>query len=105
LARRSVKRVTDYRMAQRSHVDANLMSASGFDFDSEQRRFTELRFDSLLNNILSDGFAATSAARGHADATNRIAADRIGNRAFVCLKPAMDQGDICLAHSSSRKLS
>src|SRR5947207_7742253 len=91
-------------MPQRSHVHANLMSAPGLDFDFEKSEFAELRFDSLLNNILNDGLATTGAASRHANATNRIAADRAGDCAFVSFQPAVDEGDVCLVHSSSRKL-
>src|ERR1700720_1703362 len=80
---RAVECVPCHWVAERSHVDANLMSAASFDFDFDQCEFAEFGLNSSLNNILRDGLTATASACGHADSTNGITADWAGNCAMI----------------------
>ena len=51
--RRAVERISHNRMAERRHVHADLVGASGFDFHFEQRELAIRRIDFSLNQVMT----------------------------------------------------
>ena len=101
---RAVESVADYRMAERSHVDTNLMRAAGIDFHFDQRELAKGSVQATDDAVVRDGFAASRAARGHPDAADRVAADRRVDGSAIFLRPAVHQRDISLLHFALGKL-
>src|SRR5689334_5274101 len=69
----SIQSVPDDRVPQGPEVYANLVSASGFDLNFEQRELAERRIDSVLHFVMRDCLTSAGPARSHARAADRIA--------------------------------
>src|ERR1700690_1561035 len=89
-ARSAVESVAADGMCEGGEVDADLVSAAGVDIYCEKGELAEIGFEAALDDVVGDGFAASAAAGGHADAADGVAADGGGDGAFVVFHPAVD---------------
>jgi hypothetical protein len=92
----AVEGVADDGMSERRQVYANLVGAASVDFDVEQGEFAVIGVDAALNGVVGDGFAASGAASGHADAADGVATDGGGDGAFVVFQMTVDECDVSL---------
>src|ERR1700722_16941924 len=75
---------------------ADLVRSAGIDFHFEQSEFAEGALEEVDDTIVRDGFAASSAARGHARAMKLVAADGGRDCGMVFLHRSMNEGDVGL---------
>src|ERR1700678_1581798 len=71
----SVECVPDDGMAEGLCVDADLVSAAGFDLDFDESEWAIRAGDACENVNVGDGGAAVGAAGGHAGAADEVASD------------------------------
>src|ERR1051326_6792038 len=72
---RAIEGVSYHGMAQGRHVYADLVRPAGINLYFNQGGLAEGGFEALDDGVVGDGFAAATAARGHADAADGVAAD------------------------------
>src|SRR5208282_5120089 len=101
---RSIERVTDNGMPDRSHVDANLVGASGLDREFDQSKLAIRSIDLSLHEVMGYRLAASEAPGGHAGAFLRVAADGALNGAAILFGPAVDERKIGFVHFAAAEL-
>ena len=94
----AVKTVSGYRMAEMGRVDADLVSAPGFDAEFHKRERVVLRKDGPMRNCRF----AVAFRNGHAFRIKRFASDQGFERSSLRLRCAVENREICLADSSMR---
>jgi hypothetical protein len=83
-------------MAEGLGVDANLVSAAGFDADFDEGEGAIGGDEAFENMEVGDGGAAVGAAGGHASAADEVAGDGEGDGGVVFFEVAMDEGEVGL---------
>ena len=101
--RRAVERIADDGMAERGHVDADLVGASGLDAHGDEGEAAEGRLDAAEHAIVADGRAAIVAACRHAGAADGIAGDGGVDRSAFGGDCAVHQRDVGLLHLAARE--
>jgi hypothetical protein len=71
----AVERVADDGVAERLHVDANLMGAAGFDANFDEGEGAIRAGDALEDMDVRDGGAAIGTAGGHAGSADEVSRD------------------------------
>ena len=94
----AVKTVSGYGMAEMGRVDADLVSAPGFDAKLHERKRVLLRKDGPMRNCRF----AVAFRNGHAFRVERFASDQGFERSSLRLRCAVENREICLADSSMR---
>src|SRR6202041_1905541 len=100
---RSIERVPDYGMPQRSHVDANLMGAPGFNTNRGQGEAAVRAVNAPQDLPVRDRAAAALASCGHASAADGVAADRSIHRSAILRQLALHQRDVELSYLPARE--
>src|SRR5690242_181193 len=104
LGRGTIELVPNHGMANRREVDTNLVRASGFNAELQERELSVRGVDPAFDVVMSDGFTATAATGGHPNATNGITTDRCGYGAVVLLDPAVDQSNVGFLDAAAGEL-
>src|ERR1700760_1873400 len=77
----AVKRVTDHRVTQRGHVNANLVGAAGLDANRDQSEVAIRTVNAAQALPMRDCGAAPFATGGDGGSANRVTTDRRVDRA------------------------
>ena len=104
LGRRAIEFVADNGMSQRRHVNADLVSSTGVDFDFEQSELAERRIELAQNVVVRDGLALAGSLCRHSYAADGVAADAGVDGPALFLGPAVHQRDIGFLHFTFREL-
>src|SRR5580693_1905445 len=99
LMRRAVERVTHHRESECGKMDADLVRAAGVQISFDEREIAK----TLAQAPIRAGFAAFTAAAGHARTAVQIARYRQFDNSSSALHPAVEQRDICLLHTAVAK--
>jgi len=94
--RGSVEGVADNGVAERLHVDADLVGAAGFDADLDEGKSSIGGLDALEHSDVGEGGAAIGSAGGHAGAADEVACDRKVDGDVVFGDIAVDESEVGL---------
>src|ERR1700683_4909246 len=85
-------------------MHANLVGASGFDLEFDERKLAVRRIDLFLYRVMRNRLAATVTFCRHARAALRVPADSALYRPVILLRPAVDQRHVSLVHLAPAEL-